>query len=87
MLQQASSGYPARPVRMAAENRGRPSLSGNRVPIALVIVGGITALTLGTAFGLLALDAAFFWVAFPVGFGVVLPIALGVVGLWPTIDE
>jgi uncharacterized membrane protein len=45
----------------------------------LLVSGVITALTLGTAFGLLALDVGYFWVVFPLGFGVVLPAALGAV--------
>lgn len=49
--------------------------------IKLFIAGTITALTLGTAFGLLALGFEFFWIIFPLGFGVVLPTALGFVGL------
>jgi uncharacterized membrane protein len=43
-----------------------------------LVAGGVTALTLGVAVGLLALDVDAFWVAFPVGFGVVLPGAVAV---------
>lgn len=50
-------------------------------PISSLVVSTITALTLGTAFGLLALGVDLFWIAFPLGFGVVLPTALTVVGL------
>lgn len=45
-------------------------------PLAAVVPGAVTALTLLVAFGLLALDVDAFWVAFPVGFGGVLPAAL-----------
>ncbi|ADQ68095.1 hypothetical protein C499_15725 [Halogeometricum borinquense DSM 11551] len=42
-------------------------------------VGGVViALVLLIAFTLLALDVSFFWVAFPVGFGGVLPAAIGI---------
>ena len=44
--------------------------------LAALVAGGTTALTLGVAFGLSALGVDSFWVAFPVGFGVVLPGAL-----------
>lgn len=63
--------------RTARRRDGVPS--GDRVSVALVVSGVITTLTLGTAFGLLALDVGYFWVVFPLGFGVVLPTALGVV--------
>ncbi|MFB6206267.1 MAG: SHOCT domain-containing protein [Haloglomus sp.] len=41
------------------------------------VAGLVTTLTLGTAFGLVALGVDWFWVAFPVGFGGVLPVAVG----------
>lgn len=44
--------------------------------IASVVVSGITATTLCTAFTLLALGIETFWVVFIVGFGGVLPISL-----------
>ncbi|WP_440991497.1 SHOCT domain-containing protein [Haloarchaeobius baliensis] len=44
--------------------------------LTLLVVGGVTALTLGVAFGLLALGVRAFWVAFPIGFGVLLPGAI-----------
>jgi uncharacterized membrane protein len=46
--------------------------------VSLLVAGGVTALTLAVAFGLLALGVSSFWVAFPVGFGVILPGALAV---------
>lgn len=41
------------------------------------VSGVVTALTLTVAFGLLAAGFEFFWVAFVVGFGGVMPIAVG----------
>jgi uncharacterized membrane protein len=41
--------------------------------LTLLVTAGVTALTLSVAFGLLALGIRSFWIAFPVGFGVVLP--------------
>jgi uncharacterized membrane protein len=38
----------------------------------------VTLVTLGVAFGLMALGNPFFWVAFPVGFGGGMPLAIGV---------
>ncbi len=49
------------------------------VSVGLLVSGLITALTLGVSFALLALGVEFFWVAYPVGFGFVLPTALGAV--------
>jgi uncharacterized membrane protein len=62
-----------------ARHREGLSLPDDRLPVALLVSGIVTALTLGTAFGLLALGVEQFWVVFPLGFGVVLPTALGVV--------
>jgi uncharacterized membrane protein len=50
--------------------------TANADTITLLVAGGVTALTLGVAFGLSALGVSSFWVAFPVGFGVVLPGAI-----------
>jgi uncharacterized membrane protein len=60
-------------------HRNQASLPSDRASVALFVSGAITALTLGTAFGLLALEVEHFWVVFPLGFGVVLPTAIGVV--------
>ena len=46
-------------------------------PLVAVAVGLVTAVTLLVAFTLLALGVEFFWVAFPVGFGGLLPAAIG----------
>lgn len=48
-------------------------------PLSAVVSAVVTAVTLGVAFGLLALDVDWFWLAFVVGFGVVLPTAVGLV--------
>lgn len=69
---------------MATTSQTLPSLTGNRIAAALIVSGRITILTLGVAFSLLALGVEAFWVAFPVGFGGVLPTALGVVTPWRT---
>lgn len=46
-------------------------------PLVAVAVGLVTTFTLLTAFTLLAIGFPFFWVAFPIGFGGVLPAAVG----------
>lgn len=51
----------------------------DELPLEQVVSGAVTALTLLVAFGLLFAGVPFFWVAFPVGFGGVLPMALGLV--------
>jgi len=47
-------------------------------PLAGLVAAVVTAGTLTVAFGLLALGVEFFWVAFPLGFGGVLPVSMGV---------
>ncbi len=42
-----------------------------------LVAGAVTTLTLAVAFGALALGFDWFWVAFPAGFGGVLPAAVG----------
>jgi len=59
----------------------------DRLAVALVVSGIVTLLTLGTAFGLVTLGVQDFWIAFPVGFGGVLPIALDAVVLWTGSDD
>ena len=66
---------------MATTSRERPTLTENRAATVLLVSGIVSLATLGTAFGLSALGVEAFWVAFPVGFGGVLPLALGVVAL------
>lgn len=45
-------------------------------PLVGVAAGAVTALTLAVAFGLMFLGVEFFWVAFPVGFGGGIPLAV-----------
>ena len=47
-----------------------------------LVAGGVTALTLLVAFGLMFAGVPWFWVAFPVGFGGLLPMALAAVRLY-----
>jgi hypothetical protein len=47
-----------------------------------IVAGAVTMLTLTVAFGLLFAGVPWFWVAFPVGFGGLLPTALGAVRLY-----
>jgi uncharacterized membrane protein len=63
--------------RAAGRGRGRPSFPGDRVGAGLVASAAVTAATLATAFGLLAVGVDDFWIVFVVGFGVVLPGVLG----------
>lgn len=50
---------------------------GSNSPLVTAAAGAVTALTLAVGFGLLALGESFFWVAFPVGFGGLMPLAVG----------
>lgn len=53
----------------------------NRVsttPVLTLLPGGISAGTLLVAFTLMAVGFDHFWIAFPLGFGVVLPTAVGI---------
>lgn len=63
--------------RVAGRGRRRPSLPGDGVSAGFVASAAVTAVTLATAFGLLAVGVDDFWIAFVVGFGVVLPGVLG----------
>lgn len=74
-------------IDMAVTGQQQPTTPGNRVATALIVTGIVSLLTLGTAFGLLAIGVDAFWVAFPVGFGGVLPIALGLAALWTDPEE
>jgi len=69
----------------SVDGQRHSSLPGDRVSVGLLVSAAITALTLVVAFGLLALNVEYFWVVFVLGFGVVLPTALGVVAVvWTT---
>jgi hypothetical protein len=52
-----------------------------------VAAGVVMFLTLAIAFGLLALDVSYFWIAFPIGFGGGLPLAAGLVRWYESTDE
>jgi|APHM01.1.fsa_nt_gi Predicted membrane protein (DUF2078). len=70
-----------------ASGRERP-LPGDRDAAGFVVVATVTVLTLAAAFGLAALGFEGFWMAFVLGFGVVLPLSAGAVGtLWPEEEE
>jgi uncharacterized membrane protein len=45
--------------------------------LEVAAAGAVTAITLGVAFGLLALGQSYFWIAFPIGFGAGMPLAVG----------
>jgi len=47
-----------------------------------VVAGAVTMLTLTIAFGLMFAGVPYFWVAFPVGFGGLLPMAVGAARLY-----
>ena len=68
-------------------NRGSHALrpdggEDDDTPLQELVAGVVIAAILLVAFGLLALDVAFFWVAFPVGFAGVLPAALALTKLY-----
>ena len=52
-------------------------VDGEETPLVEIVSGTVTAVTLLAGFGLLFAGVPYFWVAFPVGFGGVLPVALG----------
>ncbi|MEF8791936.1 MAG: SHOCT domain-containing protein [Haloarculaceae archaeon] len=55
----------------------RPDLPG---PLVGAVAGGVTVLVLAVAFALHALDVSWAWVVYPLGFGGLLPLALGAAG-------
>jgi hypothetical protein len=63
---------------MSTATDSGPLPTGSSLGVVLVVAGVVSLVTLGIAFTLLALGVPFFWVAFPVGFGGVLPVAVGV---------
>lgn len=72
----------------SVDGQNHSSLPGDRVSVGFLVSAAITALTLVVAFGLLALGVEDFWVVFVLGFGVVLPTALGVVAVgWTNRDS
>jgi uncharacterized membrane protein len=67
---------------VAPDNKSRRNPTGDgdeASPIEAIAAGAVSIITLGVAFGLLALGQSYFWVAFPVGFGGGIPIAIGLV--------
>lgn len=52
-----------------------------------LVAAGVSVLTLAVAFTLLALDVSIFWIVFPIGFGVVLPAAIGIVNAQSTCEQ
>lgn len=48
---------------------------GDRDPRVGIVAGVVSVAVLAVAFGLLALDQWWFWIAFPIGYGGVLPLA------------
>ncbi|QLG28744.1 SHOCT domain-containing protein [Halorarum halophilum] len=55
---------------------GSEGVDEEDTPLQEAVGGVVVALVLLVAFGLLAVDYPYFWVAFPVGFGGVLPAAV-----------
>lgn len=52
-------------------------MDGDPGPLVGLVASTVTVLTLAVAFGAMALGVEAFWVAFPVGFGGVMPLATG----------
>lgn len=48
-------------------------------PLEALTAGAVTLFVLSVAFGALALGNSWFWIAFPIGFGGLLPLSLGYV--------
>ncbi|QLH77371.1 SHOCT domain-containing protein [Halosimplex rubrum] len=63
---------------MARDERGAVEPDGDEEesPLVGVATGAVTFLTLGVAFSLMFLGVDYFWVAFPVGFGGGMPLAV-----------
>ena len=65
---------------VGSKDRSRSDTAGNgdeSSPLEAVAAGVVTIITLGVAFSLLALGQSYFWVAFPIGFGGGMPLAIG----------
>jgi uncharacterized membrane protein len=62
---------------MAAEDDDWNEDDEEETPLEAVAAGAVTFLTLAVAFGLMALGNPYFWVAFVVGFGGGMPLAVG----------
>lgn len=61
----------------AVDDGDRESPVDEISPLTAIAAGVVSVLTLAVAFGLLALGQPYFWVAFPVGFGGGMPLAVG----------
>ena len=59
----------------------------DETPLQSIAAGAVTFLTLGVGFGLLALGNPYFWVAFPVGFGGLMPMAIGLARWFESREE
>lgn len=62
----------------------RPGLPG---PLVGVVAAGVTVLVLAVAVGLQALGVSWAWVVYPLGFGGLLPLALGAAGRYERHEE
>jgi uncharacterized membrane protein len=62
-----------------ADSRSEAPDDDDDSPLQSLVAGLVTMLTLTVAFGLMAADVSFFWVAFVVGFGGLMPTAIGLV--------
>ena len=60
----------------------RENPHSNEATMIAIAAGVVTILTLLVGFGLLIADVSYFWVAFPVGFGGVLPLTIGLMRLF-----
>ena len=56
--------------------------SGESDAVETAVAGMISTLVLLVGFGLLALNVSWFWIAFPIGFGGLLPAAIGLTRLY-----
>ncbi|MEA1931005.1 MAG: SHOCT domain-containing protein [Euryarchaeota archaeon] len=63
---------------MSESRRESPLQDDDDTPLQSIVAGVTTGVVLTVAFGLLALGVPWFWVVFPVGFGGLLPVAMGV---------
>jgi uncharacterized membrane protein len=63
---------------MSDSRREAPLPDDDETPLQSIVASATTGLILAVAFGLLALGVPWFWVVFPVGFGGLLPVAMGV---------
>jgi uncharacterized membrane protein len=79
---------------MSASDRNPPDADADadeakaeETPLEEAVAGVVTGLVLLVAFGLLALDFSLWWVAFPVGFGGLLPAAVAIAKYYQSRDD